>query len=190
MKIQNALLGLIKMHPDITGYQLKSIIDASSGNMVRIHLSRIYPALRQMTENGLLTCRCVPSEGHLGRKYYSLTPQGEAALTDWLKKPFPFTQVRSCFDEYLLELAGMAYLGPERICSFIDEGLAWLRGSLDYSTQSLEEVESSFIVSGGSECGSEYLELWSYERDYMVEETKRRIAWLEGLRAKYTSRIG
>ena len=189
MKTQNALLALIKMHPDITGYQLKSIIDSSSGNMTRIHLSRIYPALKKMTEDGLLTCRHVPVNGRLDKKFYSLTPKGEEALEDWLREPFPFTQARGCFDDYLIKLSGMAYLGPERICSYIDEGLEWLHDLLDYSVNALEDVDLSFIVSGGTEYADSYIELWNHERGFLIEETENRIAWLEKLRAEYAMRI-
>lgn len=187
MKIEHALLGLINMHPDITGYQLKSIVDRSSGHLVRIHLSRIYPALKKMTDTGLLSCRHVPVEGHLDQKYYTLTEKGEQALRDWLSEPFPFTQARGCFDEYLLELAGMASMGPERICSYIDEGLAWLRESLEYQSSSLEVVDSEFINTADSPLGEKYLELWNYQRDYIIEETKQRIAWLESVREDYAA---
>lgn len=185
MKTENALLGLINMHPDITGYQLKSIIDTSSGHLVRLHLSRIYPALRKMTEQGLLTYRSVPLEGRLDQKFYTLTPKGRDALRDWLSQPFPFTQARSCFDDYLLELSAMTWMGSERVCSYIDEGIAWLKESLDYQSSSLESVDTAFIDSGDAGQDDAYLAMWKSQRDFMIAETRSRIAWLESLREQY-----
>lgn len=185
MKVQNAILGLINIHPDITGYQLKSIIDKSSGNVVRIHLSRIYPALRELTEQGMLSCRNVPRPGRLDEKYYSLTPKGEEKLKEWLMTPFPFTQSRSCFDEYMLELSAMPCMGNERIISYIDEGIVWLQASLEYETTQSEQVDTDFVRGGDSAKADDYVKLWKSQRSLIVQETENRIAWLKELRKTY-----
>jgi PadR family transcriptional regulator AphA len=174
------------MHPDITGYQLKSIIDTSSDHMARLHLNRIYPALRKMTEEGRLSCRNIPVESHLDQKYYSLTSKGHEVLREWLSQPFESAPTRSCFDEYLIELSAIAWMGPERICSYIDEGIAWLEKLLSYQTSSLEPAENAFVPSGDADQDVNYLTLWKHGHDYIISETQSRLSWLKQLRETYT----
>lgn len=64
---------------DTYGYSLtqalKEVIDISD--------STLYPVLRRLTKSGLLETYDQPYEGR-NRRYYSLTPEGEQALGDYI----------------------------------------------------------------------------------------------------------
>ena len=185
MNLEAALLGLINMHPDVSGYQLKSIVDNSSGRIAQIHLSKIYPELKKMTEKGLLSCRAVPQKSRLDQKFYTLTEKGLQTLNKFLMEPFAFGPNRSCFDEYLLQLAGMAYLDNERIRSFIDEGISYLEKEIEFRQGENIAIDEDFITNTDKFLQKRYSELWSNARTFMLNEAVNRRAWLIKLKQKY-----
>jgi DNA-binding PadR family transcriptional regulator len=188
MKTESAILAIIKMYPDITGYQIKTNIDAMGGNVVKIHLSKIYPCLKKMTEQGLLSCRSVPQEGRLDQKFYTLTPAGEKALDEYYEKPFEFKGSRASFDEYLLQLANMAYMPNERIVSYIDEGISYMENSLAADEARLDDESAEEALTGMDEqsCRA-YADLWKRENELVAREARGRIEWLKELREAYSA---
>jgi PadR family transcriptional regulator AphA len=75
-----ALLGLLSMEP-MSGYDLKQRIDFSIGNFWRESYGQIYPALRTLEEEGLVSSQ---EKGKAGRKVYRLTEGGQERLQQWL----------------------------------------------------------------------------------------------------------
>ncbi len=187
MNIEFAVLGLIKMSPDASGYQLKSIVDKSSGHVTQIHLSKIYPALKRLTEKGLLTYRSVPQQGRLDQKFYSLTDEGQKVLDEWMTKPFDFGTNRGWFDDYLLQFSGMVYLNNDAICSFIDQGIARLEQEIAYGKNEAETNDMGFVDDMDETLRERYLQLWASERQLLIEESANRLAWLRQMRKVYTA---
>ena len=91
MKLSDVLLGLVKLHPGVSGYELRRIISQSTQFFVNAQLSQIYPALKQMTADGLTVFDEVKTEGGRLSKRYYLSPAGEARYLEWLREPIDFT---------------------------------------------------------------------------------------------------
>jgi DNA-binding PadR family transcriptional regulator len=66
-----------------TGYDIKQLVDNSTRHFWAASYGQIYPELRRLEEQGLISGRHDPS-GARARTTYDLTPEGEAALRDWL----------------------------------------------------------------------------------------------------------
>ncbi len=94
------ILGALTLRP-MSGYDIRKFIQGSIGNFWRESYGQLYPNLRQLTDEGLVTRREGGQEGKPGRYVYSITPQGRTALRDWLGEPAEVEVPRS---ELLLKI--------------------------------------------------------------------------------------
>ena len=68
---------------DLYGYQIaKRLQDLGNGNPP-VKQGALYPVLRQLSANGLLASRIVPSYAGPPRRYYRITDAGRATLVEW-----------------------------------------------------------------------------------------------------------
>jgi PadR family transcriptional regulator PadR len=68
---------------DLYGYQIaKKLQDLADGNPP-VKQGALYPVLRQLSSNGLLASRIVPSYAGPPRRYYRITEVGRATLAEW-----------------------------------------------------------------------------------------------------------
>jgi PadR family transcriptional regulator, regulatory protein AphA len=82
---QFALLGLLDSKPR-TGYELKQLIGCSIAHFWREGWGQIYPTLKKLESEKLLT-RSVVKHGHRARQVYRITRAGRARLQAWLASP-------------------------------------------------------------------------------------------------------
>lgn len=90
-----SLLVMLSLRP-MTGYELRLTIGRTIGNFWQESFGQIYPALRTMMREALVTC-----EAERSRKVYSLTDAGRERLGEWLKLPCDRQVMR---DELLLKM--------------------------------------------------------------------------------------
>jgi PadR family transcriptional regulator, regulatory protein PadR len=68
---------------DLYGYEIaKRLARASAGDSI-FKEGTIYPVLRALSAAGLLTSRVVPSYSGPPRRYYRITDEGRAVLSQW-----------------------------------------------------------------------------------------------------------
>ena len=68
---------------DLYGYQIaKRLQDLADGNPP-VKQGALYPVLRQLSANGLLASRIVPSYAGPPRRYYRITEAGRGTLAEW-----------------------------------------------------------------------------------------------------------
>src|SRR5437763_5357522 len=79
------ILGMIAFGKQ-TGYDIKQIVDRSVRHFWAASYGQIYPELRRLEEQGLITGHDEPSGGR-ARTVYKLTEAGERALQTWLTGP-------------------------------------------------------------------------------------------------------
>lgn len=79
------LLGMVAEGHE-TGYAIKAEIERSTRFYWGASVGGIYPELRRLEQQGLLT-RTDDPRGGATRHSYRLTPEGHAALHDWLMHP-------------------------------------------------------------------------------------------------------
>jgi DNA-binding PadR family transcriptional regulator len=118
--IKYAILGLLH-YTDLHGYRIKKHIERSFGHMWSVNYGQIYPALKQLKEDGLVTMREVNQEAERGpgRKLYSLTESGRREFARWLaESPERGMMLR---DPFLLRFPFFGFGDRDRALQLIDE---------------------------------------------------------------------
>ena len=82
-KIDVVILGLLS-HEDLTGYDIKKRIDGAISFFWKGSFGNIYPALKDMENQGLIT-KSDTSVGGRERITYHITASGSDKLRDWLR---------------------------------------------------------------------------------------------------------
>ncbi len=78
------LLAVLERSPEpMYGYEIAKGMSWGMGAGVPVKHGTLYPVLRSMEGNGLLSSRVEPSVSGPPRKYYSITDHGRAVLSDW-----------------------------------------------------------------------------------------------------------
>ncbi len=92
-----ALLGLLAVFGERSGYELKKIADQSIRHFYwSPSRSQVYRTLVQLKRAGYVTAREVEQTGLPDKRVYRITPSGEAALRAWLaRRPLPPDGIRS-----------------------------------------------------------------------------------------------
>jgi DNA-binding PadR family transcriptional regulator len=74
-------------HGPRTGYDIKKFIEGSIANFWRESYGQIYPTLKALAAEGLVTREVQEQEGKPDRYVYSLTDAGRSELREWLVEP-------------------------------------------------------------------------------------------------------
>jgi len=136
MDVKTLCLGVLT-EGDKTGYEIKQRFEAGFNHFFGAGFGSIYPALAELTRQGLVTCRSVEQDKRPDKKVYSLTPAGERVLIDELMSTPPRHKVRSEF----LVLMYFAHLLPaEQVGRIIDEMAAQFEPLLAECTRRLESA--------------------------------------------------
>lgn len=84
MGVKNAILGLLH-YEDMHGYRIKNHLERNFGHMWTVNFGQIYPALKTMLDEGLVTMNEIGQENAPARKLYSITPKGKVEFIRWLE---------------------------------------------------------------------------------------------------------
>ena len=105
--LENVILGII-YDADLSGYEIKRIIEKKIGMFYKASFGSLYPALRRLEGNG-----CVSAyekyEGARKKIFYSITEDGRRRFIEWLSVPIDITEgaaknlVRIYFFDFLPE---------------------------------------------------------------------------------------
>ncbi|NPV89167.1 MAG: PadR family transcriptional regulator [Firmicutes bacterium] len=91
-KTRYAILGVLSLKPG-SGYDIKKFCDDSIFYFWNENYGHLYPVLRQLEKDGLVTRSSEQTEGKPPRNVYSITDQGREELHRWLMlpvEPYPF----------------------------------------------------------------------------------------------------
>ena len=86
----------------MSGYDMKRLLEKMSKFYWAESNSQLYPILKKLEEQQLVTSRIDPDSGARQRRIYSITDLGLETLCQWLKSPLEMPQYR---EEVLLKLA-------------------------------------------------------------------------------------
>ncbi len=82
-KTRYALLGFLSMSPS-SGYDIKIMMEQSTNHFWREGDSSIYPILKQLLDEDLVTCELSNTESNKPKKVYTITKIGQQMLEEWL----------------------------------------------------------------------------------------------------------
>jgi len=86
VSIRHLILGLLTQQP-MSGYDIKRSLKSLSWLIDSPSFGSIYPALRALWEDGLVTVEMAPRQGKPPRKIYTITEAGRLALREWMDQP-------------------------------------------------------------------------------------------------------
>ena len=99
-KSKYSILGALS-HKPMSGYDIKKWVAKVTGAFWNESPGQVYPMLRQLVREKLVTCDASQGVGKRPKKVYSLTQQGLTAFKTWLKIEANLTVMR---DELTLKL--------------------------------------------------------------------------------------
>ena len=134
------LLGLLTIAP-MSGYDLGQAIRTSVGFFWNESYGQIYPNLKLLAAEGLVTAKTEQQIGKPERRVYSITKKGRKRLAAWLEvKPQP----EIARNELLLKLFFGAQISPEisiqHVERMVESERAFLR---EFKRIELEEIAKS-----------------------------------------------
>ena len=89
LELNAGLVGLVLLavldgaEEDLYGYQIAKRLQHLADGSSPVKQGALYPVLRQLSANGLLASRIVPSYSGPPRRYYRITETGRRTLTEW-----------------------------------------------------------------------------------------------------------
>ncbi|HEX7728189.1 MAG TPA: PadR family transcriptional regulator [Terracidiphilus sp.] len=161
------LLGILAIHDHQSGYELRKTIESSVGFFWGESYGQIYPTLKRMQAESLVTARALP--GRRRGQEYSITPAGRALLRDWLAAPFRMDPPR---DEFLLKLFFGAEADPQVSIQHLLDFQQRHRSLLQTFTQ----LESLARVHNAHLKGFPY---WMLTLSYGKAQIESALAWSE-----------
>jgi len=115
-KTQYAILGMLSIRPQ-SGYDIKKQISRSIGFFWNENFGHIYPILKRMEKDGLVTKHVEDSGDRPRKNVFTLTEKGKKGLKHWLKSPVSEQPLRN---ELLLKLFFGAHLEEADIMAMIN----------------------------------------------------------------------
>ena len=180
MKLNDVLLGLVKLHPGVSGYELRRIIAQSTQYFMNAQLSQIYPALKQMTADGYMTYDEVTTEGGRASKRYRLSPSGEARYLEWLREPIDYTLSMNTQRLLMLKLIFIGSLPKGEQVDFVQNALDYFRYEHDELMAGHLDLENEYLTQELPE-RDVIMYFWEREIKFIYAREEQLIAWLENL---------
>jgi DNA-binding PadR family transcriptional regulator len=143
MDLQSVLLGFL-MNKSMTGYDLKKAFSISFSFFSGLSYGSIYPALKKMETQGLVSRRMEIQDGAPNRKIYTITDAGKRAFLDSLESPVVPEQPRN---PLLMKLFFFEHLSAEKrhtITVHYLDSIEELRKRLDAARPEVEACADRF----------------------------------------------
>jgi PadR family transcriptional regulator AphA len=86
VSIRHLILGLLTQQP-MSGYDIKRFLESLSWLIESPSFGTIYPTLRALREDGLVTVEVIPRQDKPPRKIYTIAESGSQSLRDWIDQP-------------------------------------------------------------------------------------------------------
>jgi PadR family transcriptional regulator, regulatory protein AphA len=127
LNVRTLCLGYLSLH-DATGYEIKK--DFEEGmfcHFMEASYGSIYPALNQLSAEGLVTVREEEQSGKPDKKVYAITPAGTSALAKALSVIPAQDKYKS---EFLFIMLLQQHVSPEHRIVAIEKQLSDVKGDL------------------------------------------------------------
>jgi PadR family transcriptional regulator AphA len=176
---REVLLGILAIE-SMSGYDLGQTIRASVGHIWNESYGQIYPNLKSLAAEGLVTAKAERQKGKPDRHIYSITEKGRERLAKWLTVP-PQPEVPR--NEFLPKL----FFG-ERIP--IEILIGWVEHMVESESSVLREltrVEHEDIAQNQHYPGAPY---WKMAARFGQMELKAHLKWAQETLAELHSIAG
>jgi DNA-binding PadR family transcriptional regulator len=137
-KTKYAILGVLSMAPG-SGYDIKKFCDFSIAHFWNENYAHLYPVLKELEEEALVTSTQEKSSGRPAKSIYSITAEGRQELAEWLETPVEYGPGRH---ELLLKLFFSGEVPKQRIIEVLENYKAKLSGNLGSYLEIEDKLES------------------------------------------------
>jgi PadR family transcriptional regulator, regulatory protein AphA len=167
-KTKYALLGVLSLMSG-SGYDIKKFCDSSIGYFWNENYGHIYPVLKTMEQEELITKQVEQTEGRPSKNVYSITEKGKEELTKWLILPVEHEPGRS---ELLLKIFWSKDVPVENII----EKIQHLKEDSEKMYFQYSKIENSLKES---QLGKKKLVLWTITISNGKYDADAKIKWCE-----------
>jgi DNA-binding PadR family transcriptional regulator len=162
------VLGILAIHDNQSGYEIRKTIEQSVGFFWGESYGQLYPTLKRLLGEGLITADAADASNR-ARRAYSITMAGRECLKLWLAVPFRDDPPR---DEFLLKLFFGEQAAPGISVGHIRAFQQKSRRLLD----SMLALESLARAHNAHQPGFPY---WMLTLSYGLGQLKAALAWGE-----------
>lgn len=173
-----AILGLLTIGCQ-TGYSMKKMMDGSLNHFWKISYGQIYPTLKSLLEEKLITVQEQSESGKPDKKKYDLTSLGWQVLYDWMESPIKEIGVEK--NELLLKLFFSHHQSNQKTLKQLDHYQSKLQERLN-TYQAIEEMIR------GTYGDQEDAKFWLLTLDYGKRTTQAASEWANEAKLKLTLR--
>jgi DNA-binding PadR family transcriptional regulator len=156
----------------MTVYAMRQAIEGSVGHFWAESYGQLYPTLRRLAADGLVTGEAAPGARGREATVYRITPRGREELAAWVARPPALEQVRS---ELLVKLFFGAVVPAEVTARNLEAAAAGLRSRL----AALEAIQAQWGEHLQKDRGGPFSWL---TLDYGLQAFRLGLAWLERAR--------
>lgn len=128
MDVKTLCLGVLCLG-EASGYEIKKFFEDGFSHFYVAGFGSIYPALAQLTREGLVTCSDIQQEGRPAKKVYRITEPGKALFRRELAQSHPTHKVRS---DFLLQLIFAPFLTEGRLEEVLALRMTDIRAELEH----------------------------------------------------------
>jgi DNA-binding PadR family transcriptional regulator len=152
MDVKTLCLGLLSIN-EACGYDLKKEFESIFKHFYSAGYGSIYPALADLAENDLVSCREIPQDGKPDRKTYRITEAGRKAFGNALRNTNPQHKMRS---EFLAMLYFADLMESDHLRTLMDDRVKQLRDAVLHIDRIEKEwgpdtsVGAKFVAGFGS----------------------------------------
>lgn len=137
MDVKTILLGSL-FDQSLSGYDLKKLFSLSFAFFSGLSYGSIYPALKKLEAEGLITMTLEIQENAPNRKVYTITKAGRQAFLQALKAPFDFERHKNAL---LMRMFFFAHLSREERLTTAREYLAQIKSVAGELEAARPEIE-------------------------------------------------
>jgi len=143
--LKYAILGLLNRH-ECSGYDITSQFKEEIGQFWSAKHSQIYPELKKLVDEELVQFRTVIQGEKLEKKMYTITPEGQRELLEWVSASAPLPETEK--DTFMLKMYFIGNLPKEEARALFADQLRLRREKLQDLQQRYEGLKPTFGAEG------------------------------------------
>jgi PadR family transcriptional regulator AphA len=186
MSLRFALLALLSVDA-MTGYDLHKRFDSSVGHVWYAPDSQIYPELRKMEADGVVTAEEVPWGTKGTKREYSITEAGRDALRAWMNATLPYARFR---DGMHLKSAYFEWAKPDAARAQLRAHIAHYENELAQWEEQIHQIDTGTspmlnrrLAVTPEKDRKRTIAFKRYAYEGLVQRAEQEIAWArDGLR--------
>ena len=163
VSLRYLVLGLLAQQP-MSGYDIKRFLKGLSWLIGSPSSGSLYPVLRTLREEGLVTVEVVPGVDRPPRKIYSIEKAGQEALQAWIEQPIASELPLKAF---VMRLLLAESFPPANLAEYLQQRRAQV------ATHQAELVRITQTLPAGTDLGL------NLALNYGLDLASAEIAWLD-----------